>query len=91
MCVFLFAGTRVPRGWVYEPVHHLALLHGHHVDTIRLHLSDTVWILMVDVAAEEVIHGSAMQTLSLRYGTVFMSKQQSLEVNNLFAELCDCS
>jgi len=42
------------------PVHHLALLHRHHVDAIGLQLSDAIWVLMADVASEEVIHGSSM-------------------------------
>jgi hypothetical protein len=48
-------------------VHHLALLHrhAHVVDTIVLQLSDAIRILMADVAAEEVVHSRAMQTLGL--------------------------
>jgi hypothetical protein len=59
--------ARRPRVWVYEPVHHLALLHrhAHVVDTIVLQLSDAIRILMADVAAEEVVHSRAMQTLGL--------------------------
>jgi hypothetical protein len=65
--VFGVVCARRPRMWVYEPVHHLALLHwhAHVVDAVVLQLSDAIRILVADVAAEKVIHGSAMQTLSL--------------------------
>jgi len=60
--------------WVYEPVHHLALRHWHHVNTVWLHLSDSVWILMVNVTSKEVVHGSAVEALSLRYWAVLVSE-----------------
>jgi len=63
--------TRVPS----LPVHHL-VLHGlHHVNTIRLELRDSVWVLMVQIAAKEVVHSGTMKTLSLRDGAVFVRKQ----------------
>jgi hypothetical protein len=73
------------------PVHHLALLHGHHVDTIGLHLSDAIWVLVVNIASKEVVHGSTMQTLSLRYWAILVSKEERLEVNNFLAKLSDGS
>ena len=76
-------------GWLYEPVHHLPLLHRHHVDTIRLHLSDAIWILVADVTAEEVVHGGAVETLCLGYWAVLVGKEQRLEVDNLLAKLSD--
>jgi hypothetical protein len=30
------------------------------MDTIGLHLSDAVWVLMVDVTSEEIVHGSTV-------------------------------
>ena len=57
------------------PVHHLALhRHPHVVNAIVLQLSDAIWILMVDIASKEVIHGVPMKTLSLRYRAVFVGK-----------------
>jgi hypothetical protein len=83
--------ARCPRMWVYEPVHHLALLHrhAHVVDAVVLQLSDAIRILMADVAAKEVIHGSAMQTLSLRDRTFLVGEEQGLEVDDFLTELSD--
>jgi hypothetical protein len=51
------------------------LLHRHHVDTIRLQLSDAVWVLVVDVTSKEVVHGSPMQALGLCDWTVLVGEE----------------
>jgi len=55
------------------PVHHLALLHRHHVYAVGLHLGDAIWVLMANIAAEEVVHSGAMEALSLRHWAVLVS------------------
>ena len=89
-CIFVSC-TWHPWRWDYEPVHHLlARLHGHaHVDTIGLHLRNAIWVLMVDVTPQEVVHGGAVEALRLRYGAVLVGQKQRLEVDNLFAKLSD--
>lgn len=84
MRILLVADTAHARGW-YEPVHHLALHRLHHVHAVWLQLGDAIWILVVEVAAEEVVHCSAMQALSLGHWAVLVSEKQCLEVDNLFA------
>jgi len=69
--ILLFTRTANSRGW-YEPVHHLARHHGLHVDTVWLQLCNTVRVLMVEVAAEKVVHSGAMKTLSLRHWAVLV-------------------
>jgi hypothetical protein len=45
---------------------------------------------VVHIATKEVVHGSTMETLSLRHRAVLVCKEQCLQINNLFAQLCDC-
>lgn len=40
---------------------------------------------MVHVAAEKIIHGSAMQTLRLGHGAFLVGEEERLEVDNLLA------
>jgi hypothetical protein len=88
--VLLFAGTAHTRR-LYEPIHHLAWHHGLHVDTIRLQLCNAIWVLVVEVATKKVVHGSSMESLSLRYGAVLVCEQKCLEIHDFLAQLCDRS
>jgi hypothetical protein len=46
---------------------------------------------VVHVAAKEVIHGSAVETLGLRDRTVLVCQKKSLEIDNFLAKLSDGS
>lgn len=46
---------------------------------------------MVHIAAEEVVHGGAVKTLSLRDRAVLVCQKESLEINNFLSELGDSS
>lgn len=61
------------------------------MDTIWLHLSDAIWVLVVNVTSKEVVHGSAVQTLGLRHWAILVSKEKCLEIDNLLAKLGDSS
>jgi hypothetical protein len=73
---------------VDKPILHLAaVLHRHaHLDTVR-HLSNTVGVLVGGLATKESVHIHAIQTLCMRHGAFFMSKQKGLEVDYLLAKL----
>jgi hypothetical protein len=73
--ILLFACTLLPLGWVYEPIHHLAGLHWHHVDTIWLQLCNAVGILVVHVTAKEIVHGSTVETLGLGHWTFLVCEE----------------
>lgn len=52
-----------------------------------MQLGDAIWVLVADIAAEEVVHGIAMKTLSLRDRAVLVGEQEGLEVNDLLTKL----
>lgn len=44
---------------------------------------------MLHVTTKEVVHSTAVKTLGLGHGTVFVRQKKSFEINNFFSQLCD--